>query len=164
MILAYDSPLGRIWLAGNENALTDLWFEGQKYAPEFTETPEEGTPTPALEKAKLWLDEYFAGKTPDVLPDLAPEGTAFQKQVWDLLLEIPYGETTTYGELAKKLAKQRGVEKMSAQAVGNAVGRNPISLIIPCHRVIGADGSLTGYAAGVDKKARLLQLEQTGKI
>lgn len=162
MFTVYDSPLGRLWLESNGETLTGLWFDGQKYAPEVSSyTPGEAL-TPVLEETVRWLDEYFAGKKPTSAPALSPEGTEFQKQVWELLLEIPYGETTTYGELARKIAEKRDVTKMSAQAVGNAVGRNPISLIIPCHRVIGSDGSLTGYAAGVDKKARLLQLEKTG--
>ena len=116
--------------------------------------------TPVLCEAKRWLDIYFSGREPDFTPPLHPVGSAFQQVVWALLLEIPYGETTTYGTLARKLAEKQGLTHMSAQAVGGAVGHNDISLIIPCHRVVGANGSLTGYAGGVDKKIKLLELER----
>ena len=113
-----------------------------------------------LRETVEWLDLYFAGKCPSFTPPLAPKGTPFRQEVWQLLLDIPYGKTTTYGELAGKLAARRGLKSMSAQAVGGAVGHNPISLIIPCHRVLGSDGSLTGYAGGTDKKQALLELEK----
>ena len=106
-----------------------------------------------------WLDAYFSGREPDFLPPLHPHGTAFQRAVWDILRSIPYGQTMTYGEIARRLAAQQGHSRMSAQAVGGAVGHNPISLIVPCHRVVGANGSLTGYAGGVERKLRLLQIE-----
>ena len=110
---------------------------------------------------KRWLDLYFGGQKPDFLPPLHPEGTAFQKSVWDILLEIPYGKTISYGEIAGHIALKQGISRMSAQAVGGAVGRNPISIIIPCHRVVGADVSLTGYAGGLDRKIKLLELEHS---
>lgn len=114
-----------------------------------------------LIKTKKWLDEYFNGKKPEISElDLAPNGSEFAKNVWEILCEIPYGKVTTYGEIAKKMAKIMHKEKMSAQAVGGAVGHNPISIIIPCHRVVGANGSLTGYAGGIDKKIYLLKHEQ----
>lgn len=161
----YDSPLGRILLSADDAGLTGLWFEGQRHyaatLPEDVQTKE----TPALMEGRRWLDMYFAGNEPDFLPPLHPMGSAFQLSVWPILLEIPYGATTTYGAIAKRLAKERGLPQMSAQAIGSAVGRNPISLIIPCHRVIGRNGRLTGYAGGLHRKAYLLSLEQSaGKI
>ncbi|MGM9529892.1 MAG: methylated-DNA--[protein]-cysteine S-methyltransferase [Phascolarctobacterium sp.] len=115
-----------------------------------------------LAKTKQWLDEYFAGHCPDFTPPLKPQGTPFQELVWQLLLDIPYGATTTYGELAQAVAQRLGKERMSAQAVGQAVGRNPIAIIIPCHRVVGSKGQLTGYAGGLERKRALLELEQSG--
>ena len=115
--------------------------------------------TSILLEAKRWLDIYFSGKEPDFTPPLHPIGSAFRQSVWEILLQIPYGKTTTYGEIANKLAEKQGLSRMSAQAVGGAVGHNPISILIPCHRVVGADGSLTGYAGGVEKKRFLLALE-----
>ena len=156
----YDSPLGDILLAADEVGLTGLWFEGQRHyaatLPEDVQTKE----TPALMEGRHWLDMYFAGNEPDFLPPLHPMGSAFQLSVWHILLEIPYGATTTYGAIAKRLAKERGLPQMSAQAIGSAVGRNPISLIIPCHRVIGRNGRLTGYAGGLHRKASLLAMEK----
>lgn len=158
----YDSPLGRILLAGDEQGLSGLWFEGAKYfAAGLAPEPQEGE-LPVFDRAKAWLDLYFGGADPDFLPPLHVIGTPFQSAVWELLLKIPYGETTTYGELAKAVAARMGLARMSAQAVGGAVGRNPVSLMIPCHRVLGANGSLTGYAGGVEKKRRLLDLEKYG--
>lgn len=112
-----------------------------------------------LSEARRWLDVYFGGQEPDFTPPLHPAGSAFQQEVWALLRRIPCGQTTTYGALARQLAAERGLSRMSAQAVGGAVGHNVISIIIPCHRVVGANGSLTGYAGGIDKKAALLRLE-----
>ena len=155
----YNSPLGGILLAADDIGLTGLWFDGQKY---FADTlPSEYTEheTPILTDAKRWLDVYFTGNEPSFKPPLHPVGSAFRQKVWKLLLQIPYGQTVTYGELARQLAEKQGAEHMSAQAVGGAVGHNPISLIIPCHRVVGAGGSLTGYAGGIDKKTKLLELE-----
>lgn len=155
----YDSPLGRILLAADEIGLTGLWFEGQKYyAAQLPEAHTEQE-TPILTEAKRWLDIYFTGKKPDFLPPLHPIGSAFRQAVWEILLQIPYGQTMTYGEIARQIAAQKGLARMSAQAVGGAVGHNEISVIIPCHRVVGTNGSLTGYAGGIDKKMRLLELE-----
>lgn len=156
----YDSPLGGILLAADEEGLTGLWFDGQKYFARTLPKEYAESETPVLCEAKRWLDIYFSGREPDFTPPLHPVGSAFQQAVWALLLEIPYGETTTYGTLARKLAEKQGLTHMSAQAVGGAVGHNDISLIIPCHRVVGASGSLTGYAGGVDKKIKLLELER----
>lgn len=117
---------------------------------------------PTILAAKKWLDIYFSGRAPDFTPPLHPVGTPFQMEVWEILLTIPYGHSTTYGEIARQIAAQRGISRMSAQAVGGAVGRNKIDIIIPCHRVIGADGTLTGYTGGLDKKSRLLEIEGIG--
>jgi len=156
----YESPLGGILLAADETGLTGLWFDGEKYYADNLAAEHEARDTQALGAAKRWLDVYFAGKEPDFLPPLHPIGSAFRQEVWQLLLEIPYGQTTTYGALARRLAERRGLRHMSAQAVGGAVGHNEISILIPCHRVVGMSGSLTGYAGGIDKKLSLLRLEQ----
>ncbi len=155
------TPLGRILLAGDGDRLTGLWFEGQKYfAASAGEPMTEKSDLPLFRLAGSWLDEYFHGQNPAIadLP-LAPRGSVFRRAVWDILREIPYGELTTYGAIAARLAVRTGRKSMSAQAVGGAVGHNPISIIIPCHRVVGTDGSLTGYAGGLDRKIRLLELE-----
>ncbi len=154
----YPSPAGRMLLASDGAALTGLWFDGQKYFPKKPMEPREDLAL--FGTVRAWLDGYFAGDEPDprVLP-LAPAGSGFRRLVWDLLLDIPYGEVTTYGALADKAARRMGRYTMSAQAVGGAVGHNPISVIIPCHRVVGSDGSLTGYAAGLGVKSWLLQHE-----
>jgi len=157
----YTSPLGRILLAADDGGLNGLWFEGQKYFARTLSDYSDEVETPALKDSKRWLDIYFSGKISDFTPALNPRGSAFQKSVWQILLQIPYGKTLTYGEVARILAKKEGLEAMSAQAVGGAVGRNPISIIIPCHRVVGANGSLTGYAGGIEKKIKLLNLEKT---
>lgn len=158
----YNSPMGGILLAADEIGLTGVWFDGQKYFARGL--PEEQTErnTPVLSAAKRWLNVYFTGREPDFMPPLNPIGSGFQRAVWELLLQIPYGQTTTYGALAQKLAQQQGLAHMSAQAVGGAVGRNKISILIPCHRVVGTGGRLTGYAGGVDRKAGLLELEHSG--
>ncbi|OCG30546.1 cysteine methyltransferase [Gilliamella sp. Choc4-2] len=158
---SYSSPLGLITLAGQNNKLIAVWIEGQKYFGDTVNEQLEDKPNLAIfNETKKWFDNYFSGKNPAIkqLP-LAPIGTPFRYQVWDILCKIPYGEITTYGDIAKKIAKQNKVKTMSSQAVGGAVGRNPISIIIPCHRVIGANGNLTGYAGGIDKKIKLLQIE-----
>ena len=155
----YDSPLGGILLAADEIGLTGLWFDGQKYFARGLSSEREERELPVLLEAKRWLDIYFTGKEPDFLPPLHPNGSAFRRSVWEILLQIPYGRTTTYGEIARLLSEKRGLTRMSAQAVGGAVGHNEISIIIPCHRVVGTNGSLTGYAGGVDKKVKLLELE-----
>ena len=157
----YESQLGGILLAADEIGLTGLWFDGQKYFAR--ELPAERTEKemPILTETKRWLDIYFTGTEPDFLPLLHPIGSTFRQEVWKLLLQIPYGKTVTYGELARQLAEKRGLPRMSAQAVGGAVGHNQISVLIPCHRVVGANGSLTGYAGGIQKKVKLLELEGT---
>ena len=159
-ITHYDSPLGGVLLAADEIGLTGLWFEGQKYFAGNLPAERVERETETLALAKRWLDIYFAGKEPDFMPPLHLVGSPFRRAVWELLLEIPYGQTTTYGELSRRLAAKMGIAHMSAQAVGGAVGHNGISIIIPCHRVVGTGGSLTGYAGGVDKKVKLLELER----
>ena len=155
----YKSPLGRMLLAVDEEGLTGAWFEGQKYLPEGVAPENEETALPpVLESACRWLDLYFSGQEPDFMPRLHLEGTAFRRAVWELLRKIPYGNTTTYGALAKQLEAETG-RRVSAQAVGGAVGHNPVSILVSCHRVVGQQGSLTGYAGGLDKKLRLLILE-----
>ena len=156
-----DSPLGGILLAADEIGLTGLWFDGEKYFADHLPSEHVEQETPILTETKRWLDIYFAGKEPDFLPPLHPIGSAFRQSVWQILLQIPYGKTTTYGEIARQLAEKQGLSRMSAQAVGGAVGHNEISIIIPCHRVVGTNGSLTGYAGGIDKKMKLLKLEGT---
>jgi methylated-DNA-[protein]-cysteine S-methyltransferase len=156
----YASPFGEIYLAGEQEALTGLWFEGQKYfgaglGPEY----EEGT-LPVLEEAKHWLDLYFQGRDPGFTPKLLFRTTPFREAVWNELLKIPYGQTVTYGEIAERAAGGKGSSRLLSRAVGNAVGHNPVSLIVPCHRVVGADGSLPGYAGGIRIKRALLMLER----
>ena len=155
----YAAPYGRYLMAAEDGALTGVWLEGQKHFPSGLPEPSDGE-SEIFAHTCRWLDAYFAGRQPDVsaLP-MAPKGSAFARRVWQLLLEIPYGQTVTYGELAKRLAEQRGLAQLSAQAVGGAVGHNPISIIIPCHRVLGAKNQLTGYAGGLDVKTFLLKLE-----
>lgn len=155
----YNSPLGGILLAADEIGLTGLWFNGQKYFARSLPAGYTEQNTPALSEAKRWLEVYFTGKKPDFMPPLHIVGSAFRRAVWEILLQIPYGKTTTYGEIARQLAKKQKLPRMSAQAVGGAVGHNEISIIIPCHRVVGTNGSLTGYAGGIDKKIKLLELE-----
>lgn len=157
----YQSPLGNILLAADETGLTGLWFEGQKYFANTLTNEVILQETPILTEAKKWLDVYFSGKEPKFTPPLHPTGSAFRQTVWKILLQIPYGQTITYGEIARKMGEQRNTYRMSAQAVGGAVGHNEISIIIPCHRVVGTNGSLTGYAGGIDKKISLLALEHT---
>ncbi len=156
----YPSPLGNILLAADDIGLTGLWFEGQKYFARGLKPPYEEKKIPLFEKTACWLDLYFSGKEPDFTLPLHLMGTEFQKEVWDILCSIPYGHTVTYGEIAGRLAAQRNMPHMSAQAVGGAVGRNGISIIVPCHRVVGTGGSLTGYAGGIDRKVKLLTLEK----
>ena len=153
------SPLGGITLASDGEALTGLWFDGQKHFAETLSRECEEKALPVFAAAERWLDMYFGGRAPDFTPPLRLRGTDFRRLVWELLLAIPYGQTVSYGEIAAEAARRTGAPRMSARAVGGAVGHNPIALIVPCHRVVGADGSLTGYAGGVDRKARLLALE-----
>lgn len=157
-----DSPLGPILLAGGGDSLTGLWFEGQKHFPEELAAAGQAAALPVFRETERWLEVYFSGREPDFLPALKPRGTAFQLAVWTLLRAIPYGETRSYGQLAAELAKARGLSRVSPRAVGGAVGRNPISLLIPCHRVVGRNGSLTGYAGGLERKRFLLDLEHGG--
>ena len=157
----YDSPLGGILLAADETGLTGLWFDGQKFFARDLPAERVEQNTPALSEVKRWLDIYFTGKEPDFMPPLHPIGSAFRRSVWEILLRIPYGQTTTYGEIARQLAEKQGRPRIAAQAVGGAVGHNKISIIIPCHRVVGTNGSLTGYAGGIDKKVKLLEWEHT---
>lgn len=154
---SYLSPPGPITLASDGEALTGLWFQGQKHYPDLTGWQEEDLPVFA--QARAWLDAYFRRQVPGPPPPLRPAGTAFQKEVWAILAAIPYGVTRTYADIAGELARRKGLSKMSARAVGGAVGKNPISLIIPCHRVVGKSGRLTGYAGGLDRKGALLELE-----
>lgn len=157
----YQSPLGKILLAADEEGLTGLWFEGQKYFALYLDKEHMEKELPVFENAKKWLDIYFSGREPDFTPPLHFTGTDFQNQVWEILCTIPYGQTMTYGAIAKELAAKKGLSRMSAQAVGGAVGHNEISIIVPCHRVVGSKGSLTGYAGGIEKKVKLLRLEKT---
>ena len=156
----YQSPLGGILLAADEIGLTGLWFEGQKYFALYLDKEHEEKEVPVFQTAKKWLDIYFAGNEPDFQVPLHFTGTDFQNEVWEILYSIPYGKTMTYGEIAKRIAEKRGLKRMSAQAVGGAVSHNEISVIVPCHRVVGTNGSLTGYAGGIEKKVALLKLEK----
>ena len=158
-IYRYASPLGGITLSSDGSNITGLWFDGQKYFGDTIHGDCVERSLPVFEETKSWLDIYFSGKAPHHTPPIKIETTPFRRAVTEIMLTIPYGKTMTYGEIAHRLAKARGLEKMSAQAVGGAVGHNSISLIIPCHRVVGANGSLTGYAGGTDKKLKLLTLE-----
>ena len=170
-----ETPLGKVLISSDGKALTGLWFEGQKHFGSTLSDECVEMNVGVFDLAERWLDVYFSGDVPDFTPPVAPAGTDFQKDVWALLLTIPYGETVTYGDIAAALAEQRAmggdsaqavgrvsaraVGRVSARAVGGAVGRNPISLIIQCHRVVGARGDLTGYAGGLDRKKKLLALE-----
>ena len=154
----YASPLGGMTLVSDGTALVGLYFDGQKYAAEGLDATRTQKNLPIFEEARRWLNVYFSGRKPDFTPLTAPAGTAFQQSVWEILRTIPYGQTVTYGAIARRIEQNTGC-RMSAQAVGGAVGRNPISILIPCHRVVGTNGSLTGYAGGLDKKAYLLRIE-----
>lgn len=156
----YVSPLGKILLASDGHALTGLWFEGQKYFAAKLERDHEEKDLPVFAQVAEWLALYFNGKNPAFTPPLTLKGTPFQKEVWEAMLAIPFGQTTTYAKIAAEIARRRGLASMSAQAVGSAVAHNPISLIIPCHRVVGSDGGLTGYAGGIEKKEWLLAMER----
>lgn len=158
-ISKYQSPLGTITMAGNEKSLTGLWFDGQKYYAETLPPDIEEKELPIFQQTADWLDLYFHGQIPDFTPPLQLRGSSFRLAVWNILLQIPYGQTISYGRIAQILAEKEGKASVSAQAVGGAVGHNPISIIVPCHRVVGKDGSLTGYAGGIEKKIDLLFLE-----
>lgn len=155
----YKSPLGEIVLSASNQGLSGLWFVGQKYFALYFDKEYIYQEIPLFADVKRWLDIYFSGKEPNFSLPLHFTGSPFQNEVWKILSQIPYGRTTTYGQIAKQVAIKRGVSKMSAQAIGGAVGRNKISIIVPCHRVVGVNGNLTGYAGGIEKKIALLQLE-----
>lgn len=155
----YNSPLGKITFASNGKELTGLWFDGQKYFASTLTKEYEQKNLPVFEQTAKWLDVYFSGQNPNFTPPLYLSSTQFRNEVWKILLAIPYGSVITYGGIADIMAKKRGAENMSAQAIGGAVGHNPISIIVPCHRVMGKNGSLTGYAGGVDIKEKLLKFE-----
>ncbi len=159
----YQSPLGGITIASDGEALIGLWFDGQRYFADTVDKNAREKSLPIFELADKWLDIYFSGVAPDFTPPLKMNTTSFRKTVWEIMLSIPFGKTMTYGEIAQKIAMQRGMKRISARAVGGAVGHNPISLIIPCHRVVGANRNLTGYAAGLNKKIKLLELEGISK-
>lgn len=160
----YLSPLGGITMASDGEYLTGLWFDGQKYFADTLSVQREEKDLDVFRRTDNWLDIYFSGKEPNFTPPLRMKGTEFRQEVWQILLTIPFGKTMTYGEIAKILADRRGANTMSAQAVGGAVGHNPISLIIPCHRVVGTNGALTGYVGGLEKKAWLLDMETQSSV
>lgn len=156
----YGSPLGSILLAGDEQGLTGLWFtEGGRYAGAGLKKEARRCETDDFAQAKEWLDIYFSGRDPGPIPRIHFVGSAFRNRVGEIMCEIPYGETVTYGWIADRIARERGLEKMSAQAVGGAVGHNPLCILVPCHRVVGSGGSLTGYGGGIRRKIALLELE-----
>lgn len=154
-----SSPLGELLLACDDTGLTGLWFRGGKYCALGLGREHEERQTPVFAQAKRWLDIYFSGREPDFMPPIHLMGTPFQLAVWGILRRIPYGRTVSYGEIAAEVAAERGLARMSAQAVGGAVGRNPVSIMVPCHRVVGVNGSLTGYAGGLERKIALLSGE-----
>ena len=163
----YKSPIGNIIICCDEKEkIVGLWFENQKYfADNIDGKNTENNNLKIFIKVKDWLDRYFAGQHPNIKEvPIKLIGNDFRKSVWKILCNIPYGKTITYGDIAKQIAKQQGTTKMSAQAVGGAVGHNPISIIVPCHRVIGKNGKLTGYAAGLGKKKKLLELELANMV
>ncbi len=155
----YQSPLGEIMIAADENDIIGLWFVGQKYFAFNLDKENEEKDVEIIKCAKKWLDIYFSGKNPDFELPLKFIGTNFQKEVWKVISMVPYGKVITYNDIAKKISKEMAVKRMSARAVGKAVGHNPISIIVPCHRVIASNGSLTGYAGGIERKKFLLELE-----
>ena len=156
----YESPLGHILLAGDDEGLTGLWFtEGGRYIAKGLRKDAVPRDTDYFDRTKEWLDIYFTGKDPGFMPKIHLVGSGFRNRVGEIMCEIPFGETVTYGQIARRIAKERGLERMSAQAVGGAVGHNPICIIVPCHRVVGTNGSLTGYGGGILRKKALLELE-----
>lgn len=157
----YHSAIGDITIASDGDAVVGLWFEKSRYFGSTLEEEAEYREVPVLVQCKAWLDIYFAGKNPGLLPPVRLKGTPFRMDVWQMLLAIPYGTTVTYGDIAREIAARYGLDKMSAQAVGGAVGHNPIGILVPCHRVVGSSGSLTGYAGGLHRKAALLRLEKS---
>ena len=159
----YESPLGTMIMLGTLSYLTDLFFIDEAHAPSYDDAEYIEQLTGPFEVTIMWLNQYCNGKKPFITPPIQLEGTEFRKSVWSILQTIPYGETTTYGDIGKQIAQQQGNEKFSAQAVGGAVGHNPISIIVPCHRVIGSNGQLTGYAGGIERKKYMLDLESEHK-
>ena len=155
----YSSPLGELLLVSDDASLIGLWFDSDRYFASSLDSIHEERETQILVDTKRWLDIYFSGSIPDFTPQLNLIGTPFRKKVWEILLTIPYGKTITYGDIAKEIARERGMAKMSSQAIGGAVGHNNISIIVPCHRVVGVNGNLTGYGGGLDRKCKLLELE-----
>ena len=157
----YDSPVGRLALAGDENSIVGLWLAHQRFYMDVLQGQKcEEKETDVIRLAKTWLDKYFSGEKPEIIElPIKFIGSDFRVEVWRMLTEIPYGEVITYGDLAKRIIEKRGIKAMSAQAVGGAVGRNPISIIVPCHRVVGANGNLTGYSGGITTKIKLLEFE-----
>ncbi|MDR2806409.1 MAG: methylated-DNA--[protein]-cysteine S-methyltransferase [Dysgonamonadaceae bacterium] len=153
------SPVGMLTVSSDGKNITGLWIENQKYFAKTLSKNVVEQNLPIFENIQKWLDIYFSGKEPDFMPPLMPDGSAFQTSVWNILRKIPYGQTATYGEIAKRFELENKNSHTSARAIGAAVGHNPISILIPCHRVIGKNGDLTGYAAGVGAKFKLLQLE-----
>lgn len=162
LLHTYQSPLGEITLASDGSHIVGLWFEeGRYFGESLSKETTVGETVPVFQEAKRWLDLYFSGKDPGITPPLKVRGSAFRKRICEIMAQIPYGKVRTYGDIARQVAKEKGLAKMSAQAVGGAVGHNPISLMIPCHRVVGTSGSLTGYGGGMWRKVKLLQLEKT---
>ena len=159
----YESPLGTMVMLGTLSYLTDLFFIDEAHAPSYDDAEYIEQLTGPFEVTIMWLNQYFNGKKPFITPPIQLEGTEFRKSVWSILQTIPYGETITYGDIGKQIAQEQGKEKFSAQAVGGAVGHNPISIIVPCHRVIGSNGQLTGYAGGIERKKYMLDLESEHK-
>ncbi len=155
----YHSPLGEMLMLSDGIALTGLVFDGQKYFENKKVLNYTEKDLQVFKEVRKWLDIYFSGRKPDFMPPVSLNGSVFQKDVWDILMTIPYGHVVTYGDIAKQIAAKRKIARMSAQAVGGAVGHNPIAILVPCHRVVGANGSLTGYAGGLDKKEALLKIE-----
>ena len=157
----YTSPIGKITLASNGTHLTGLWIEGQKYFPSHLPADKTTTLLSVFRQTQEWLDAYFKGENPDYLPNIELKDTPFRLAVWEILKHIPYGETVTYKDIAKEVARQNNRQSMSAQAIGGAIGHNPVSIIIPCHRVIGSNGSLTGYAGGIERKIALFIIRKS---
>jgi len=155
----YQSPLGEIVIASDGTAITGLWLVGQRHFDIEVEGCITDKDLPIFEEVSRWLDIYFTGNNPGEIPAVRMNGTPFQLEVWHILQTIPYGKLITYREVTELIAKKRGITKMSARAVGNAVGRNPVSILVPCHRVVGSDGKMTGYAGGIERKVKLLKLE-----
>ncbi|MBQ8476827.1 methylated-DNA--[bacterium] len=156
----YNSPLGKILLTADDEGLSGVWFEGEKYFKNALKPGHRRQDLEIFKQTKKWLDIYFKGQEPDFVPKIHQTGTQFQKEVWEILKKIPYGKTITYNDIAKEIAKQRGIKKMAAQAVGGAVGHNKAAIIVPCHRVVGATGNLTVFRGGIERKIKLLELEK----